>query len=151
LTLDPDEGEPREFVSPKDAKVSPEKAKAAGLDVAGCELTLAFGAIRAPMGRDGRDAVRFLQLLLAGGVADAAGVLFALFWTAGFLPTFREPGSASVLLAKPVPRWSLLTGKYLGVLAFVAFQSSLFVIATWLALGVKTDVWDTAYLLSIPL
>src|SRR5262249_23044651 len=92
----------------------------------------------------------FLQLLLAGGVADAAGLLLALVWTAGFLPTFLEPASASVLLAKPVPRWSLLAGKYLGVLAFVAFQATVFVGGTWLALAARTGIWDATYLLCIP-
>ena len=41
---------------------------------------------------------------LAGVVADTAGVLLALLWTAGFLPTFLEPAAVTVLLAKPAPR-----------------------------------------------
>src|SRR5271157_3485966 len=89
----------------------PERVRSSGVDIISGELTLAFGAIHVPLGRDGHDAIRFLQLLLAGGVADAAGVLLALIWTAGFLPTFLDPAAASVLLAKPVPRWSLLAGK----------------------------------------
>jgi hypothetical protein len=50
-----------------------------------------------------------------------------------------------------VPRWSLLAGKFAGVLAFVAFQASVFLGATWLALGVRTGVWDAAYFLCLPL
>ncbi len=72
-------------------------------------------------------------------------------WTAGFLPTFLEPSAASVLLAKPAPRWSLLAGKYLGVLAFVGFQALVFVGGTWAALGLRTGVWDMAYLWCVPL
>ena len=56
-----------------------------------------------------------------------------------------------MLLAKPVPRWLLLAGKFVGVLAFVALQGSLFVGGTWLALGVRTGVWDAAYFLCVPL
>jgi hypothetical protein len=67
------------------------------------------------------------------------------------LPDFLRPAAASVLLAKPVPRWSLLVGKYLGVLAFVAFQAAVFVGGTWLALGVRTGVWTPGYLLAAPL
>ena len=63
------------------------------------------------------------KMVLLGLVADTGGILLALVWTAGFLPTFLEPGAASVLLAKPVPRWSLLAGKFLGILIFVAFQA----------------------------
>jgi ABC-type transport system involved in multi-copper enzyme maturation permease subunit len=101
--------------------------------------------------RDAYDAVRFIQSLLALGVADAGGLLLILIWTAGFLPTFLEPGSASIMLAKPVPRWSLLLGKYLGVLTFVGVNAVLFVAGTWLALGVGTGVWDPTYFWVIPM
>jgi hypothetical protein len=144
-------GEPAEFVSGNDPSFDHARAAGKGVDVAGGEMTMAFGAVRLPLARDGRDGVRFLQLILAGGVADALGVLLALVWTAGFLPTFLEPAAASVLLAKPAPRWSLLAGKYLGVMTFVAFQALVFVGGTWAALGLRTGVWDMAYLLSVPL
>ena len=122
----------------------------AGVDVVSGELTLAFGAMRLPLGRDAEDAVRFLQVLLAEGVAGAAGLLLALIWTAGFLPTFLEPGAAAVMFSKPVPRWWLLMGKYLGVLAFVGFQATVFVGGTWAALGLATGWWIPEYLLCIP-
>ena len=50
-----------------------------------------------------------------------------------------------------MPRWSLLAGKFLGVLVFVAAQNALFVGGTWLALGVRTSVWDPTYFLCIPM
>jgi hypothetical protein len=114
-------------------------------------LTLAFGAIEMDVQRDRRHAVRSIQSVLVGWVADAAGLLLALLWTAGFLPTFVEPTAVVVLLAKPVPRWSLLAGKFIGVLVFVAFQAFVFVAGTWLALAVVTGVWDPTYFLCIPL
>jgi hypothetical protein len=128
-----------------------EKAARSGVEMVQGELTLGFGAIRIPLGRDGEDAVHLLQLLLAGGVADAFGLLLALVWTAGFLPAFLEPSAASVLLAKPIPRWSILAGKYLGILTFVGFQATVFVGGTWMALGLGTGVWSPSYLLCIPL
>lgn len=145
------DGERVDFLPSQDplADVASESPK--GVAVLSGELTLFFGAIRVPLGRDARDSVHFLQLLLAGGVADALGVLLALVWTAGFLPTFLESGSVAVLLAKPAPRWVLLLGKYLGVLSFVAFQTSVFIGGTWLALGLRTGIWDMAYLLCVPL
>jgi ABC-type transport system involved in multi-copper enzyme maturation permease subunit len=115
------------------------------------EIALGFGALRMPLFRDGEAAVHFLLLLLAEWVAGAGGVLLALVWTAGFLPAFLRPGAASVLLAKPVPRWALLLGKFLGVLAFVAFQASVFIGGTWLALGVRTGYWPASYILCIPI
>lgn len=122
-----------------------------GVKVADGALRLAFGAIRIPVGRDARSAVHYLELILAAGVADTLGLLLALVWTAGFLPSFLESRSVSVLLAKPISRWWLLLGKYAGVLAFVLSQAAYFVIGTWLALGVRTGVWDAGYLWSVPL
>ncbi len=114
-------------------------------------LEMAFGAVRVSAEGGLPAAVRTLEVYLAGWVADPTGLLLALLWTAGFLPAFLEPASAAVLLAKPSPRWVLLAGKSLGVLAFVAVQAALFVGGTWLALGARTGVWDGAYLLCVPL
>ncbi|OAI38954.1 hypothetical protein AYO40_01590, partial [Planctomycetaceae bacterium SCGC AG-212-D15] len=113
-------------------------------------LYLAFGAVQVKINRDREDAVHFLELTLAAGVADSAGLLLILLWTAGFLPSFLDPTASAVLLAKPLPRWSLLVGKYFGVLGFVTLQAFLFVFATWAALGIKTNVWDRSYLFCIP-
>jgi hypothetical protein len=129
----------------------PAKLEQSGVVVAGGTLTLGFGAIEVPVARTQRGAVHFLQLLLAGGVADTLGLMLALIWTAGFLPTFLDPRSISVLLAKPAPRWVLLAGKYLGVLLFVLCYAVLFVLGTWLAIGLRTGIWTPAYLLAIPL
>ncbi len=142
---------PPEFLPRKHedlSSISP--AAKAGVEVVGGDLTLAFGAIRLPLGRDAEDAVRFLEVLLAEGVAGALGLLLALTWTAGFLPTFLDPGAAAVMFSKPVPRWWLLIGKYLGVSAFVGFQATIFVGGTWVALGLATGWWLPEYLLCIP-
>jgi ABC-type transport system involved in multi-copper enzyme maturation permease subunit len=142
-------GELTEFL-PRSAAVDPEKAAGSGVDLVSGQMTIGFGLLRVELGRDAEDAVRFLQLLLAGGVADTAGILLALLWTAGFVPAFLEPSSASVLLAKPVPRHVLLTGKFIGVVAFVAFQATVFIGGTWAALGLRTGVWHPLYLLCVP-
>lgn len=114
-------------------------------------LTLGFGAVRLPLFRDGRAAVHFLQAVLGGLAAGGVGLLFVLVWTAGFLPEFLQPGVATVLLAKPAPRWLLLAGKYAGVVAVVATQAAAFFAGTWLALGLRTGVWLPGYLVGIPL
>lgn len=114
------------------------------------KLYLGFGMIEVARTRQASDAVRFLEVLLATTMAGMVGMVLAIIWTAGFLPTFLEPGAASVLLVKPVPRWQLLIGKYLGVVIFVGVQVSLFVLLTWLALGWRTGVWDFPYLFTVP-
>jgi hypothetical protein len=116
------------------------------------QVTLAFGSIpTGKMTRDRTTAVRYLEGVLAGWVAGTMGVVLTLLWTAGFLPSFLDPAAVSVLLAKPAPRWSLLIGKYLGVVVFVAFQALVFVGGTWMALGMRTAVWDPAYWVCLPL
>jgi ABC-type transport system involved in multi-copper enzyme maturation permease subunit len=143
------------FALPKDdpqsKSLGPEVVKSAGVDVlGGDELSLGFGAFSVTTNRGREDSVRFLQVWLAGLVAGTAGIFLAIIWTAGFLPTFLDPNHATVLLAKPVPRWSLLLGKILGVLTFVFVQTTFFVLGTWLALGISTGVYDARYLFAIP-
>lgn len=142
--------EPTEFV-PRGTNMDAKESVRHGVFEVQGELTLAFGAVRVPHARDAEDSVHFLQLVLASGVAGTLGVLLTLVSTAGFLPSFLEPQAASVLLTKPVPRWLLLMGKFLGMIAFVTLQATLFVGSTWLTLGIVTNVWTEAYLLSIPL
>jgi hypothetical protein len=125
-------------------------ARTEGVDVAASEVRFLFGAIRIPYRHYPEDAVMFVQVLLASFLADTAGVLLALIWTAGFLPGFLDAARSSVLLAKPTPRWALLAGQYLGVLAFVALQTGAFVVGTWLALGLATGEWTALYLTCLP-
>lgn len=110
-----------------------------------------LGIVQVPFNRHTSEAVRFLQTVLASLVAGAIGFVLTLIWTAGFLPDFLQPSNASVLFAKPAPRWVLVLGKYLGVVGFVAFQVAVFFGGTWLALAVRTDVWDYGYLAAVPL
>ncbi len=129
----------------------PESARREGIETLQGRMSLAFGAVSFPVSRERADAVHFLELVLAGGIAGTVGLLLALIWTAGFMPTFLEPGAAAALLAKPIARWQLLLGKYFGVLTFAAFHVVLFVGATWFALGLRTTIWDLDYLWCIPL
>jgi ABC-type transport system involved in multi-copper enzyme maturation permease subunit len=122
-----------------------------GVQIKDGEISFGFGAVKSPIGKTKEDSVKFVQIWIAGVVADSLGVLLALIWTAGFLPTFLEPSSATVLLAKPAPRWAILLGKYLGVVGFVIVQAVMFVGGTWLALGFATNVWNPSYWLAVPL
>jgi ABC-type transport system involved in multi-copper enzyme maturation permease subunit len=115
-------------------------------------LTMLFGAYPVETGtRSREEAVHFLEVILATMVASYVGFLLLVLWTAGFLPEFLQPSAAAVLFAKPVPRWTLLLGKYLGVVTLVGFQVGIFFVGTWLALGLKTGFWHYNYLAAIPL
>jgi ABC-type transport system involved in multi-copper enzyme maturation permease subunit len=115
------------------------------------KMTVLFGMFSYEEFRGKSEQVHFLEVLLASYVASGAGLLLTLLWTAGFLPDFLQPSSAAVLCAKPVPRWALLLGKYLGVVAFVTVQVAFFFGGTWLALSLRTGEWLYGYLAGIPL
>jgi ABC-type transport system involved in multi-copper enzyme maturation permease subunit len=91
-----------------------------------------------------------LQFALAALVADTGGVLLALIWTAGFLPSFLDPAAASVTLAKPSSRATVFTARFLGVVLYVGLFAVLFVGATFFAIGIRTGVWTANYWLCIP-
>lgn len=145
-------GDGPDFVSRNDADAKDSaKLSTSGVMVANGKLTLAFGAMDVPLARDTKQGIHFIELLLAGGVADTLGLMLTLIWTAGFLPSFLEGRNICVLLAKPAPRRVLILGKYLGVLSFVLFQSLIFVGGTWTAIGLRTGFWDPSYWLCVPL
>jgi ABC-type transport system involved in multi-copper enzyme maturation permease subunit len=131
--------------------IGDDKVKKDGVLVVGSDVSIGFGMMKFSSPRPKDDSVRHVQLWLAAILADTAGVLLALLWTAGFLPTFLEPQSATVLLAKPASRTAILCGKYFGVVLFVALQALVFVACTWLALGMKTGVWNAIYWFAVPL
>jgi ABC-type transport system involved in multi-copper enzyme maturation permease subunit len=114
-------------------------------------ISLGFGALHAEQWRDPEASVVFVENVLALVGAGAIGMLLLLLWTSGFLPEFLQPGAATVLLAKPAPRWLLLVGKFTGVLLFVTFLVAVFIGGTWAALGVRTGIWHLGYLICIPL
>ena len=122
-----------------------------GIREARGQVSLGFGLVKYTVTKNRTESVRELQLWLAGVLADTAGVLLALLWTAGFLPSFLEPQAVTVLLAKPAARWTILAGKYAGVVLFVALHATLFVGGTWLGLGIATGVWDARYWMAVPL
>ena len=111
------------------------------------QLKILFGAFAFTMHRGGLEEVHFIQVFLATWIAGAVGLILTLVWTANFLPEFLQPGAAVVMLAKPIPRWLFLLGKYLGVVLFVALQGLIFFVGTWAAIGARTGIWNNAYLL----
>lgn len=146
----PDEN--RDFLPRNDPDAQDrERAERSGVTIVEGNMAVGFGAVSLPLARDARESVRFLQLILAGGVADTLGLLLTLVWTAGFLPGFLDSRNAAVLVAKPAPRWLLIFGKFMGVLSFVLLHAVLFVGGTWSALGLRTGIWERAYLWCIPL
>jgi ABC-type transport system involved in multi-copper enzyme maturation permease subunit len=92
-------------------------------------------------------AVDFILELVLGFI----GMILAIIATAGFLPNMLARGTIDVLLSKPLPRWRLFLGRYLGSMMFILVQAVLFVGLSFVVMGTRWQVWLPGYLLTIPL
>ena len=91
--------------------------------------------------------VQLFQSGLAAGLF-AGVVLFGVFATAGIIPDMLEKGTVDLYLSKPIARWELLLGKYLGAIVVVLANAIYFIGALWLIFGLKLGVWNVQFLLS---
>jgi ABC-2 type transport system permease protein len=79
------------------------------------------------------------------------GTFLAVFASAGLIPSVLEAGRISLLLSKPLTRTMLLMGRYAGNLAVVALNHIYLICSIWIIIGVKTNIWETRFLLAIPI
>lgn len=84
-------------------------------------------------------------------VLGSVGVILAIVATAGFIPGFMDKSAIGVLVAKPLPRWRLFMGRYLGGMSFILFHATVFVVLTFLVVGLRWKTWIPGFLLIIPL
>ncbi|HET9318977.1 MAG TPA: ABC transporter permease subunit [Bryobacteraceae bacterium] len=77
-----------------------------------------------------------------------AGMFLAIFASAGLIPSVFEPGRIELLLSKPVARYHILLGRYLGNLLVIAVNLFYLVFSIWLIFGLKTGVWTLGFLVS---
>jgi ABC-type transport system involved in multi-copper enzyme maturation permease subunit len=88
-----------------------------------------------------------LEAGFAGGLFLGV-VVFGVFGTAGVIPDALEKGTVDLYLSKPIARWQLLLGKYLGSVTVMFLNILYFIGGLWLIVGVKVGVWNTQFLLS---
>jgi ABC-type transport system involved in multi-copper enzyme maturation permease subunit len=88
-----------------------------------------------------------MQTGLAGGLFSGV-ILFGVIATAGLVPDVLEKGTADIYLSKPIARWQLLLGRYLGGVAAIAINIGYFIGAVFLVLGLKLGVWNVSFLLA---
>lgn len=74
------------------------------------------------------------------------GMALAVFASSGLIPGVLEAGRISLLLSKPVRRWEILAGRYLGNLLVVSANTCYLVLGVWLVFGWKTGVWRPQFL-----
>lgn len=78
------------------------------------------------------------------------GTFLAIFASAGLMPALLEPGRIGLLLSKPVTRPMLLAGRYAGNLLVVTLNHVYLVVAIYVIIGLKTDIWHASFLYAIP-
>lgn len=93
------------------------------------------------------EAIRALEAGLAGGLFTGI-ILFGIFATAGVIPDALEKGTVDLYLSKPIARWELLLGKYLGAVAAIFVNVVYFMLGAFLIFGIKCSLWDPQLLLS---
>jgi ABC-type transport system involved in multi-copper enzyme maturation permease subunit len=91
--------------------------------------------------------VNGIQAGLAKGLF-AGIMLFGVFATAGIVPDSLEKGTVDLYLSKPLARWELLLGKYLGSVVVMLAVILYFIGGIWLGFGVKIGIWNWEFLLS---
>ncbi len=75
-------------------------------------------------------------------------MLFGVFATASVIPDALEKGTVDLYLSKPLARWELLLGKYVGSVAVIGLATAYFIGGVWLTFGARVGVWNVQFLLS---
>jgi ABC-type transport system involved in multi-copper enzyme maturation permease subunit len=97
-----------------------------------------------------RDVMRLVHEVQGGLAAFlfGFGLFLAIFASAGLIPSIFEPGRIELLLSKPVARYHILLGRYLGNLLVITFNMLYLVTPVWLILGIKTGIWTGQFFYS---
>jgi ABC-type transport system involved in multi-copper enzyme maturation permease subunit len=103
-------------------------------------------------GRTGpaQDVVKMVRIAHAGiaVLLYIFGMLLAVLASAGLIATIFEPGRIELLLSKPIKRYHILLGRYLGNLLVIAANIFYPVVTVWIIFGIKTGVWTPGFLYS---
>lgn len=96
---------------------------------------------------------RAVEMWLAGiaGVTMTISLSLFLAACAGYYPAMLESGAIDIVLAKPIDRFKIFMGKYIGGLALYAAAIALTYFLIFVGLGIRTGVWHLGLFLVMPL
>jgi ABC-type transport system involved in multi-copper enzyme maturation permease subunit len=114
------------------------------------KATLFFGGI--PLGSSSRPSELVYTISRWGIELVGAPVIMLLscIITAFYIPNMLRKGTIDLLLAKPIGRVRLLVYKFVGGLTFMCLNTLLLIFGLWVVLGLRSGVWEPAFLLSVP-
>ncbi len=78
-------------------------------------------------------------------------MLLSCIITAFYIPNMLHKGTIDLLLAKPIGRVRLMLYKYIGGMTFMFLNTAILIAGLWLVLGLRSDIWEPTFLLSIPI
>ena len=95
---------------------------------------------------------RGVEVLLyyASRLIFSVSMLLFIIASSGYFPLMLESGAIDIVLAKPLPRWKVLIGKYLGGLALFSVALIGTYIVLVVGLGLRTGVWHPAVFWLLP-
>jgi len=86
-----------------------------------------------------------------GFVVYVVSMMLFIAACAGYFPALLEAGAVDIVLAKPLERWKIFLGKYLGGMAlFTAALLGTYALL-FFGLGLRTGVWHPAIFMVMPL
>jgi ABC-type transport system involved in multi-copper enzyme maturation permease subunit len=78
------------------------------------------------------------------------GLFISIFAVSGLIPSILEKGTVEFFLSRPVKRFELLLGEFLGGIFVIFLNISFLVLGTWLLVGIYLGDWSLSFLLIIP-
>ncbi|HYR92072.1 MAG TPA: ABC transporter permease subunit [Terriglobia bacterium] len=76
------------------------------------------------------------------------GMFLALMATSTLFAQMLQRGSIELLLCRPIPRWRIMTARFLGGATIMAFNAVYLIVGVWFVLGLKSGVWTRGFPIS---
>jgi len=76
------------------------------------------------------------------------GIFMALFATSSLIPSLLQSGFIDLFISKPLNRFQILSGRFVGAITIVAFNILYLILLTWLIMSLKSGVWNWSFLLA---
>lgn len=71
--------------------------------------------------------------------------------SAGYVPSMIEAGSIDLVLSKPIRRWELFFGKYVGGLLLISTTLLVVYVLVFVGVGVVSGVWHWPFFFALPM
>src|SRR5712692_6307481 len=78
-------------------------------------------------------------------VIGTFGLFLALMATSTLFSQMLQKGSIDLLLCRPIPRWRLMTARFVGGAGIMAFNAIYLFLGVWTVLGLKSAVWNRGF------